>query len=164
MATKLKSLSDFSNIEIPSAELFRFGIVVAQWNWKITEALYKGAYKTLLENGALKENLFLIQVPGSFELTAAADLLLSFKQVNAVICLGCVIKGETPHFDFICDAVANGITNVSIKHSKPVVFGVLTTNDLQQAQDRAGGKHGNKGEEAAVTGIKMAQIQHTLAV
>ncbi|MGB4775150.1 MAG: 6,7-dimethyl-8-ribityllumazine synthase, partial [Daejeonella sp.] len=108
MATKLKSLSDFSNIEIPSAELFRFGIVVAQWNWEITEALYKGAYKTLLNNGALEENLFLIQVPGSFELTTAADLLLSFKQVNAIICLGCVIKGETPHFDFICAAVANG--------------------------------------------------------
>ncbi len=164
MATQLKSLSDFSHIEIPSAQPFRFGIVVAQWNSQITEALYKGAHEILLKNGALQENILTIQVPGSFELTSGADLLLSFKQVNTVICLGCVIQGETPHFDFICNAVANGISNVSIKHNKPIVFGVLTTDDLQQAIDRAGGKHGNKGEEAAVTAIQMAQLQHCLAV
>ncbi len=164
MATHLKNLSDFSHFEIPSAQPFRFGIVVAQWNSEITEALYKGAYELLLKHGSLKENILSIQVPGSFELTLGADLLLGFKQVNTVICLGCVIQGETRHFDFICNAVANGISNVSIKHNKPAIFGVLTTGNLQQAIDRAGGKHGNKGEEAAITAIQMAQLQHCLAV
>lgn len=159
MATHLKGLSDFSHIEIPSAKDFRFGIVVSQWNAEVTGALYDGAYSALIKNGALPENISEIQVPGSFELTSGADMLLSAKKPDAVICLGCVIQGETRHFDFICNAVANGITNVSIKHNKPVIFGVLTTNNLQQAKDRAGGKHGNKGEEAAVTAIMMAQIK-----
>ena len=164
MATQLKNLSDFSHMEVPSAKPFRFGIVVSQWNSEITGALYKGAYETLLKNGSLKDNILTIQVPGSFELVSGADLILNFKQVNAVICLGCVIQGETRHFDFICNAVANGIANVSIKYNKPAVFGVLTTDNLQQALDRAGGKHGNKGEEAAVTAIQMAQLQHLLAI
>jgi len=163
MATNLKSLSDFSHIEIPSAQPFRFGIIVAQWNPEITEPLYRGAYEMLKKYNALEENIITIQVPGSFELTSGADLLLAFKQVNAVICLGCVIQGETRHFEFICNSVANGIAQVSIKHNKPVIFGVLTTDNLQQAQDRAGGKHGNKGEEAAVTAIQMAEIKRTLA-
>jgi 6,7-dimethyl-8-ribityllumazine synthase len=104
-----------------------------------------------------------VQVPGSFELTSGADILLSSKVLDAVICLGCVIQGETPHFTFICNAVANGLVNVSIKHNKPVVFGVLTTDNQQQAKDRAGGKHGNKGEEAAVTAIMMAEVQANAA-
>lgn len=162
MATHLKGLSDFSHIEIPSAENFRFGIVVSQWNAEVTGALYDGAYSALVKNGALPENIIEIQVPGSFELTSGADLLLAAKKLDAVICLGCIIQGETRHFDFICNAVANGITNVSIKYSKPVVFGVLTTDDLQQAKDRSGGKHGNKGEEAAVTAIMMAHIKSSL--
>jgi 6,7-dimethyl-8-ribityllumazine synthase len=164
MATHLKSLSDFSHLEIPSAKPFRFGIITAQWNAEVTDALYQGAYKTLLKNACEKENILTVQVPGSFELVSGADLLLSFKQVNVVICLGCVIQGETRHFDFICHAVAGGISNLSIKHNKPVIFGVLTTDNLQQALDRAGGKHGNKGEEAAVTAIQMAYIQHSLAI
>lgn len=163
MSTQIKGLSDFSHIEIPSASDFRFGIVVSQWNAGITGALYNGAYSALLNNGAKPENIIDIQVPGSFELTSGADLLLASKQLDAVICLGCVIQGETRHFDFICHAVANGVSNVSIKYGKPVIFGVLTTDNLQQAQDRAGGKHGNKGEEAAVTAIVMAQVKATLA-
>lgn len=162
MATDLKSLSDFSHIEIPSAEAFSFGIVVSQWNAEITGALYEGAYSVLLKNGVLEANILTIKVPGSFELSSGADILLASKELDAVICLGCVIQGETPHFDFICNAVANGVTNVSIKHNKPVVFGVLTTNNLQQAKERAGGKYGNKGEEASVTAIMMAQIKPSL--
>ncbi|MEO8795912.1 MAG: 6,7-dimethyl-8-ribityllumazine synthase [Daejeonella sp.] len=164
MATNLKNLSDFSSIEIPSAEGLRFGIVVSQWNDEVTGALYTGAIETLQKYGVNDSHITTLEVPGSFELTSGADILLGFKQVNAVICLGCVIQGETRHFDFICSAVAHGVTNVSIKHNKPVVFGVLTTNNLQQALDRAGGKHGNKGEEAAVTAIKMAHIQHNLVI
>lgn len=138
--------------------MFSFGIVVAQWNSAITGSLYDGAYQLLLDNGAKEENIKTIQVPGSFELTSGADMLLHDKSIDVIICLGCVIQGETRHFDFICNAVANGITNVSLKHSKPVIFGVLTTNNQQQAEDRAGGIHGNKGEEAAVTAIQMAKI------
>lgn len=162
MATHLKGLSDFSHIEIPSAASYRFGIVVSQWNAEVTGALYNGAYSTLLKHGTLAENIIEIQVPGSFELTSGADLLLASKKLDAVICLGCVIQGETRHFDFICNAVANGVTNVSIKHNKPVIFGVLTTDTVEQAKDRSGGKHGNKGEEAAVTAIMMAQIAQSL--
>lgn len=162
MSTQLKGLSDFSHIEIPSAEDYKFGIVVSQWNAEITGALYTGAYSILLQSGAVAENITAIHVPGSFELTSGADMLLSAREVDAVICLGCVIQGETKHFDFICDAVANGITNVSIKYNKPVIFGVLTTDNLKQAKDRSGGIHGNKGEEAAVTAIMMAQIKSSL--
>jgi 6,7-dimethyl-8-ribityllumazine synthase len=162
MATHLKGLSDFSHIEIPSAKAFRFGIVVSQWNAEVTGALYEGAYSALIDNGALAENILEIQVPGSFELTSGADLLLASKDLDAVICLGCVIQGETRHFDFICHAVANGVTQVAVKYNKPVIFGVLTTDNLEQAKDRSGGKHGNKGEEAAVTAIMMAQIKSSL--
>lgn len=162
MATQLKNLSDFSNTTIPNARAYRFGIVVAEWNAKITGALYGGAYQSLIDNGTLEENIFTYSVPGSFELTSGADILLKNKHLDAVICLGCVIQGETRHFDFICNAVANGISNVSIKYAKPVIFGVLTTDNEQQAEDRAGGKHGNKGVEAAVTAIKMADLNNQL--
>lgn len=159
MATQLKNLSDFSHTLIPHGKKYKIAIVVAEWNAKITNALYQGAFNTLIKHGVSEENIISVQVPGSFELTAAAEILLT-KNVglDAVICLGCVIQGETKHFDFICDAVANGITNVSIKHSKPVIFGVLTTNNEEQALDRAGGKHGNKGDEAAITALKMANF------
>lgn len=136
----------------------RFGIVVSEWNPEITEALFQGAKKTLLENGVRVKNIFRKNVPGSFELTLAAQF---FCQTNAdaVICLGCVIQGETRHFEFICQSVAQGIKDVSLKYNKPVVFGVLTTDNLQQAKARAGGKYGNKGIEAAVTAIKMAVMK-----
>ncbi|WP_395803176.1 6,7-dimethyl-8-ribityllumazine synthase [Daejeonella sp.] len=162
MATNIKSLSDFSHIDVPSAKGYKFGIIVSQWNAQVTGALYEGAYLALLKHGAQEDDIQTIKVPGSYELTSGADILLSNKKMDAVICLGCVIQGETPHFTFICDAVANGVSNVSIKHNKPVVFGVLTTDNLQQAMDRAGGKHGNKGEEAAITAILMAEIQSSL--
>ena len=162
MASQLKNLSDFSHTDIPSATPYRFGIVVAEWNAEITNSLYKGAYRSLVNHGALPDNIFNYTVPGSFELTSGADLLLKNLQLDAVICLGCVIQGETRHFDFICNAVANGISNVAIKYSKPVIFGVLTTDNQQQAIDRSGGKHGNKGDEAAITAIKMANLAETI--
>jgi 6,7-dimethyl-8-ribityllumazine synthase len=164
MATQLKNLSDFSGTAIPSAMPYSFGIAVAEWNPEITNALYRGAYDSLIANGALADNIHTYAVPGSFELTSAADLLLKTGKLDAIICLGCVIQGETRHFDFICDAVANGLANVAIKYSKPVIFGVLTTDNQQQAIDRAGGKHGNKGDEAAITAIKMADLAKTLTV
>lgn len=162
MATLLKSLSDFSHLSVASAKGFKFGIVVAKWNAKVTGALLSGAYNCLLENGASEEHIQIIEVPGSFELTSGADMLLQLGKLDAIICLGCVIQGETRHFDFICEAVANGLTNVSIKHNKPVIFGVLTTDNQEQAEERSGGKLGNKGEEAAITAIQMAAIQQQL--
>ena len=162
MASHLKNLSDFTHTTVPNGSAFNMAIVVAEWNAKITGALYEGALQTLLKHGVKEENIFTSAVPGSFELTAAAEILLNRKpNLDAVICLGCVIQGDTKHFDFICDAVAHGITNVGIKYSKPVIFGVLTTNDEQQALDRAGGKHGNKGDEAAITALKMADFAAT---
>jgi len=163
MASHLKNLSDFSYTTIPSGEAFKIAIVVAEWNAKITGALYDGALQTLLKHGVKEENIFTAAVPGSFELSAAADILLSRKpDTDAVICIGCVIQGDTKHFDFICEAVANGITNASLKHHKPVIFGVLTTNNEEQALDRSGGKHGNKGDEAAITALKMADFAANL--
>ena len=133
----------------------RFGIVVAEWNEEITDALYVGAVQGLVSNGVDKKNIIKKIVPGTFELTLGALWLAEKKDIDAVICLGCVIQGETPHFDYICQAVAYGITEVNIKTKKPVNFGVLTTLDKQQSIDRAGGKYGNKGEEAALTALKM---------
>jgi len=163
MATQLKNLSDFSHTTVPDGSTYHFAIAVAEWNAEVTGALYNGALATLQQHGVKEENIISVAVPGSFELTAAAEILLNkHPQLDAVICLGCVIQGDTKHFDFICDAVAQGITQVGIKHSKPVIFGVLTTNDQQQAIDRAGGKHGNKGDEAAITAIKMAELAATV--
>lgn len=163
MASHLKNLSDFSHTTIPNGNTYKIAIVVAEWNAKITGALYAGALNTLLKHGVNEENIITAAVPGSFELTAAAEILLTRQSnLDAVICLGCVIQGDTKHFDFICDAVANGITNVGIKHSKPVIFGVLTTNNEEQALDRAGGKHGNKGDEAAITALKMVEFARTI--
>lgn len=158
MASSIKNLSDFSHIQVADASPFKFAIVVAQWNAEITGALLNGAISGLEKHGALESNIEVIEVPGSFELTSGADLALRNQSLDAVICLGCVIQGETRHFDFICHAVANGVSNVGLKYNKPVIFGVLTTDNLQQAIDRAGGKHGNKGEEAAITAIQMAAI------
>lgn len=136
----------------------RIGIVVSEWNPEITSALYSAAHETLLNCGAQTNNIIRLDVPGSFELTLGAQYLCR-KKVDAVICLGCVIQGETKHFDLICDAVANGLTEVGLKFNLPVIFGVLTTNDMQQAIDRAGGKHGNKGTEAALTAIRMVALK-----
>jgi len=155
MASTSKNLSSYSDTNITDISDRKFGIVTSEWNSEITEALYSGAVETLLQNGAIKENIIRKSVPGSYELTLGAQWLAKKEEIDAVICLGCVIQGETPHFDYICQAVAHGITNVGLKYDKPVIFGVLTTLNLQQALDRAGGKHGNKGEEASFTAIKM---------
>ena len=155
MASTNKNLSSFSTKNIKDITNRKFGIVVSEWNSEITEALYSGAVETLVQNGAKKENIIRKSVPGSYELTLGAQWLAQENDIDAVICLGCVIQGETPHFDYICQAVANGITNVGLKFNKPVTFGLLTTLNLQQALDRAGGKHGNKGDEAAATAVKM---------
>jgi 6,7-dimethyl-8-ribityllumazine synthase len=162
MSSSLKNLSDFNHTEIPNGKGMRIGIVVAEWNIDITGALRDGAIETLLKNGIAENDITLKYVPGSFELTFGAQLLCENKNIDAVIILGCVIQGETRHFDFICDAVGQGVTNVSLKYNKPVIFGLLTPNTQQQAQDRAGGKHGNKGDEAAVTAIKMISLQKSL--
>src|SRR5688572_2252046 len=133
----------------------RIAIVVAEWNEEITGALYDSAFQSLVSNGVRKENIIRKNVPGTFELSLGSLWMAEDKKIDAVICLGCVIQGETPHFDYICQAVAYGITEASLKTKKPVIFGVLTTLNKQQAIDRAGGKFGNKGEEAAITAIKM---------
>lgn len=163
MSSIYKNLSDFSDTTIPPAKGYRFGIVVSEWNTEITESLYEGAVQTLLAHGAEEAAITRINVPGSFELTAGAGMLAEKGGYDAIICLGCVIQGETRHFDFICDAVANGLTQLTIKYNKTFVFGVLTPNTMQQALERAGGKHGNKGDEAAVTAIKMAALRAGLS-
>lgn len=155
MASNLKNLSEYSKENVADISTKKFGIVVSEWNSEITNALYSGAFNTLLKHGAKKDNIYKKMVPGSFELSLGGQWLAQREEIDAVICLGCVIQGETKHFDFICDAVANGLTTVSLKYNKPVIFGVLTPNTHQQALDRAGGKHGNKGDEAAITAIKM---------
>jgi 6,7-dimethyl-8-ribityllumazine synthase len=156
MSSAEKNLSTYSGINLSTAMADKhIAVIVSEWNTEVTEALYEGAYRTLVENGVKKEHIIKKYVPGSFELTIAAQKMAAQKTIDAVICLGCVIRGETSHFDFICQAVAQGITDVSLKYDKPVVFGVLTTENKQQAFDRAGGKHGNKGDEAAITAVKM---------
>jgi 6,7-dimethyl-8-ribityllumazine synthase len=155
MASALKNLSEYSSKNITDISQKTFAIVVAEWNQEVTGKLLEGAYNTLLLHGAIENNITIKTVPGSFELSIGAQWMADDSKIDAVICLGCVIQGETRHFDFICDAVAHGITNVSLKYNKPVIFGVLTPENQQQAIDRAGGKHGNKGDEAAITAIKM---------
>ena len=159
MASSQKNLSSYSEKNIVDMSTKVFAIVVSEWNESVTEALYQGAYDTLREHGASKEHIIRKDVPGSFELPLAAQWMASDDNIDAVICLGCVIQGETRHFDFICDAVAQGIKDVNLKFNKPVIFGVLTPDTQQQALDRAGGKHGNKGDEAAITAIKMLGIK-----
>ena len=162
MASNLKNLSHTEGSEVPSAKNMKFAIVYAEWNSKVTNALKEGALQSLLKHGADKKKIFLHTVPGSFELTLGAQYIAEHCEADAIICLGCVIQGETRHFDFICDAVANGITQLNMKYNKPFIFGVLTTDNQQQAIDRAGGKHGNKGDEAAVTAIKMLHLKESL--
>ncbi len=150
-------LTNASGKRNPKLANKKIGIVVAEWNSDITEALFEGAYETLLSSGLRKKNIIRRTVPGSFELPLAALWLAEQKDIDGVICLGCVIQGDTPHFDYICQAVAQGIMQVGLSSGKPVAFGVLTTLNKKQALERAGGKLGNKGEEAAVTALQMLQ-------
>lgn len=153
------NLSVYDPESVPDAGDMIFGIVVADWNREITWALLDGAVATLKKHGADEENIIIKHVPGTFELTLGAQFFAEYDDVDAVICLGCVIQGETPHFTYICQGVTQGITQLNLEYNIPFIFGVLTTNDHKQAVDRAGGKHGNKGDEAAVTAIKMAALQ-----
>jgi len=157
-----KNLSSYDPEIVPDATDMRFGIVVSDWNREVTRALLEGSVNTLRKHGATEENIVIKHVPGSFELTLGAQLLAEYDDLDAVICLGCVIQGETPHFTFICQGVTQGITQLNLEYNIPFVFGVLTTFNLRQAIDRSGGKHGNKGDEAAITAIKMAAIQREL--
>jgi 6,7-dimethyl-8-ribityllumazine synthase len=158
MSSALKNLSEYDENSLPAIEGKRFGIVVADWNKEITHALYEGCYSTLLKHGALEADIHTLQVPGTFELPVAAHLLNRTTPVDALICIGCVIKGETKHDEYICNAVALGIMQLSLSLSKPVIFGVLTPNSQEQAKERAGGKYGNKGVEAAITAIRMVGL------
>nr|WP_297916685.1 6,7-dimethyl-8-ribityllumazine synthase [uncultured Allomuricauda sp.] len=158
MATENKNLSNYNKEEIPDAAHLRFGIVVSEWNETITEGLYLGAFNALLDCGAQKENILRWNVPGSFELTFGAKKMLESQNLDAVIAIGSVIRGETSHFDFVCSAAAQGIKDLNVAYKIPVIFCVLTDDTLQQAMDRSGGKHGNKGTEAAIAAIKMAVL------
>ncbi len=155
-------LSEYDEASVPDAGKMRFGIVVADWNHEVTSALLEGAVRTLKKHGATANNIVVRHVPGSFELTLGAQFLAEYDDLDAVICLGCVIQGETPHFTYICQSVTQGITQLNMEYNIPFIFGVLTTLNLQQALERAGGEHGNKGDEAAVTAIKMAALQREM--
>ncbi|MBP7400799.1 MAG: 6,7-dimethyl-8-ribityllumazine synthase [Chitinophagales bacterium] len=162
MATRHKNLSFYREEQIPSGEEMRIGIIVSEWNNDITDVLLNACVETLTQNKTLPENIFTIHVPGSFELPSAAQMLMEGMELDAVICLGCIIKGETQHDQYIANAVAQGLMMISVDYSTPVIFGVLTTDNLLQAQERAGGKHGNKGTESAITALKMAALRRKL--
>jgi 6,7-dimethyl-8-ribityllumazine synthase len=163
MSSADKNLSSYDESTLPSAEKLKFGIVLADWNKEITHSLYEGCYDTLIKHGAKADNIYTIQVPGTFELPQGARILNKNRNVDATICIGCVIKGETSHNEYINMSVAQGLQNMAIATSKPFVFGVLTPNSMEQAVDRAGGKYGNKGVEAAVTALRMAGLSSELA-
>lgn len=152
-------LSAYDPASVPDAKGMKFGIVVSDWNNNVTWALLKGAMDTLKKHGVTEKNILVKHVPGSFELTLGAQFIAEYDDVDAVICLGCVIQGETPHFTYICQGVTQGITSLNMEYNIPFIFGVLTTNTMLEATERAGGVHGNKGDEAAVTAIKMAKLQ-----
>lgn len=158
MATANKNLSNYDKNTIPNCEKFRFGIVVSEWNQLITEGLYNGAHAALIDCGTKPDNIIRWNVPGSFELVYGAKKMIKNHHFDAIIVIGSVIKGETQHFDFVCQGVTHGIKDLNIKYDTPVIFCVLTDNNEQQSIDRSGGKHGNKGTEAAIAAIKMASL------
>lgn len=160
MATENKNLSEYDKNTIPNAKDFRFGIVVSEWNDKITEGLFNGAVAALLDCGATDDTIIRWNVPGSFELVYGAKKMIETQRPDVVIVIGCVIKGETQHFEFVCDGVTQGIKDLNVSTDIPVIFCVLTDNTEQQSIDRSGGKHGNKGTEAAIAAIKMAYLRH----
>ena len=158
MATANKNLSEYDKTTIPNAKNFRFGIVVSEWNSQITEGLFNGAMEALLDCGATNQNIVRWNVPGSYELVFGSKKMITTQNVDVVIAIGSVIQGETKHFDFVCSATAQGIKDLNVITDTPVIFCVLTDNNLQQAIDRSGGIHGNKGSEAAIAAIKMAAL------
>ncbi|RYM34746.1 6,7-dimethyl-8-ribityllumazine synthase [Brumimicrobium glaciale] len=162
MATVNKNLSHYDKDSIPNGADFKIGIVVSEWNENITFNLLKGAKEALLENGVKEENIHVHYAPGSFELPLASQWLLEKEDIDGVVAIGSVIQGETKHFDFVCNATAQGVKDVGLKYNKPAIFCVLTDNNLQQAIDRSGGKHGNKGIEAAIACIKMVHLKKSI--
>ena len=164
MSTQNKNLSDYHPEDVPSAAGFSFGIVVSEWNSQVTGAMLEEAVSTLVNCGADEKDIHIHHVPGSFELPLGAQLIEDYYSPDAIICLGCVIQGETRHFDYVCSGVTDGIAQLNLKYNKPFIFGVLTTQNLEQALARAGGKHGNKGVEAALTAIKMASLRSKLSM
>ena len=158
MATAGNNLSQFDRDKLPDAREFRIGLVVSEWNSEITEAMYQGAHDTLLECGVNEKNIRRWDVPGSFELVFGCKKMIEIHRPDAVIAIGSIIRGETKHFDFVCSAATQGVKDLNVRTDTPVIFCVLTDENWQQAKDRSGGKHGNKGIEAAVAAIKMAAL------
>ena len=161
MATAYHNLSEYDFQSVPDASGMKFGIVVSEWNYNITGALLRGALDTLKKHGAREENILVRTVPGSFELTFGAAQMIKQTDVDAVITLGCVVRGDTPHFDYVCMGATQGIAQLNATGDVPVIYGLITTNNMQQAEDRAGGRLGNKGDECAVTAIKMIDFACT---
>lgn len=160
MATALHNLSSYNPREIPNGTGKRIGIVVSEWNSSVTGNLLQGACDTLAKFGVQPEDIIVEWVPGSFELTFGAKTMIERIAPDAIIILGCVIQGETPHFTYVCQGVTQGATDLNIKYNVPVIYGLLTTFTLEQAKARAGGRHGNKGDEAAVTALKMIALNN----
>ncbi|GAB6011379.1 6,7-dimethyl-8-ribityllumazine synthase [Viscerimonas tarda] len=155
MATAYQNLSSYDPSKVADGKDMKIGIVVSEWNEKITNALLDGACKTLIKHGVQEENIVIDYVPGSFELIFGSRYLVEKKDVDAVIALGCVVRGDTPHFDYVCSGVTQGLADLNRMYDIPFIFGLLTTDNMQQSIDRAGGIHGNKGDECAITAIKM---------
>lgn len=161
MSVKITDLSSYNPEQIPESSGMHFGIVVSEWNKDITDALLSGAIDTLRKHGTPEKNIIVNYCPGSFEIPLTAQLLTETVELDAIICLGCVIQGETRHFDFICQGVTQGLMDLNLKYNLPFIFGILTTSTFDQAKARVGGNHGNKGVEAAITAIKMANAYRT---
>ena len=161
MSTKYQNLTDYNPENVPDASNMRFAIIVSEWNPAVTGKLKESAYNTLLKHGAKSENIWVIHVPGSFELVYATRRIIGSVKPDAVIGLGCIIRGDTPHFDYVCSGITQGYAQLNAEGDIPCIFGLLTTDNLQQAIDRSGGKYGNKGSEYAVTAIKMAYLANT---
>lgn len=159
MATELKNLSVYDPSKVADGKGRKVGIVYAEWNDKITYALRDGAIKTLLENGVEQKNIVLASVPGSFELIYGASQMVKSGEFDAVIAIGCVIRGDTPHFDYICEGVTAGLSRLNVEYDTPVIFGLITTNNMLQAEERSGGRLGNKGDECAVTALQMMALR-----
>ena len=162
MATAYHNLSAYDITSVPNASAMKFGIVVSEWNENITAALLHGAKETLMRHGAKEENVIVYTVPGSFELIYGSAKFVQAGEVDAVIALGCVVRGDTPHFDYVCAGTTQGIADLNAQGSIPVIFGLITTDTMQQAEDRSGGIHGNKGDECAVAAIKMVNLKQQL--
>ncbi|MFT5754993.1 MAG: 6,7-dimethyl-8-ribityllumazine synthase [Flavobacterium sp.] len=158
MATENKNLSNYDKKTIPNVKDFRFGIVVSEWNDDVTEGLYKGAFDALVDCGAVSENILRWNVPGSFELIFGAKKMHEEAGVDVIIVIGSLIKGETMHFEYVCEGVTQGIKDLNLMYDIPTIFCLLTDNNKQQSLDRSGGKHGNKGVEAAIAAIKMVTL------